>query len=128
MNQKLSHPGTLTALLLFLAATPAAASWTSFTIGNEQSFGNIAVGHLSDRIRGGDAFTKAWPKSERPLTKAEKENLQKMLAAQGHYDGPIDGLIGSGSRGAIHDYQLKVGLTPDGVESVELLRHLEANR
>ncbi|MCP4380422.1 MAG: lytic murein transglycosylase [Hyphomicrobiales bacterium] len=95
---------------------------------NNSNFYAVAVGHLSDRIRGGDGFTKAWPKTERPLTTAEKENLQKLLAARGHYDGPIDGKIGSGSRGAIRDYQLKVGLTPDGMDSIEVLRHLEANR
>ncbi|MEQ8701209.1 MAG: peptidoglycan-binding domain-containing protein [Bauldia litoralis] len=54
--------------------------------------------------------------------------MQKLLASKGHYDGPIDGKIGSGSRGAIRDYQLKVGLVPDGVDSVKVLKHLEASR
>lgn len=95
---------------------------------NNSNFYALAVGHLSDRIRGGDAFTKSWPRTERSLTVSEKETLQKLLAARGHYDGPIDGKIGSGSRGAIRDYQLKVGLVPDGMDSVKVLQHLEANR
>ncbi len=43
----------------------------------------------------------------------------------GHYDGDIDGNIGSGSRQAIRDYQRQAGLTPDGVESRDLLKRLE---
>jgi membrane-bound lytic murein transglycosylase B len=44
----------------------------------------------------------------------------------GFYSGDIDGDIGSGSRAAIRDYQRSAGLTPDGVESRDLLRRLEA--
>jgi len=95
---------------------------------NNSNFYALAVGHLSDRPRGGDAFQSSWPRNERPLTTAEKEQLQKLLAARGHYDGPIDGKIGSGSRSAIRDYQMQVGLTPDGVDSVMVLQHLEASR
>ncbi|MEQ9692350.1 MAG: lytic murein transglycosylase [Bauldia litoralis] len=95
---------------------------------NNSDFYALAVGHLSDRLRGGDTFQASWPRDERALTSAEKEQLQKLLASKGHYDGPIDGKIGSGSRGAIRDYQLKVGLVPDGVDSVKVLKHLEASR
>ncbi|WP_421726290.1 lytic murein transglycosylase [Bauldia sp.] len=95
---------------------------------NNSNFYALAVGHLSDRVRGGDPFHRTWPRTERPLTTAEKEQLQKLLAARGHYDGPIDGKIGSGSRGAIRDYQLQVGLVPDGMDSVKVLKHLEANQ
>lgn len=95
---------------------------------NNSNFYALAVGHLSDRLRGGDTFSKTWPENERSLTSQEKETLQKLLAAQGHYDGPIDGKIGSGSRGAIREYQLKVGLIPDGMDSVKVLQHLQDNR
>jgi peptidoglycan lytic transglycosylase B len=86
----------------------------------------LAVGHLADRLRGGGPFEAAWPRSERPLTTAEKEKLQRLLAARGHYDGPIDGKIGSGSRSAIRAYQMKIGMVPDGVDSVKVLQQLEA--
>ncbi len=95
---------------------------------NNSNFYALAVGHLSDRLRGGEPFQASWPRDERPLTAAEKEQLQKLLAAAGHYDGPIDGKIGSGSRSAIRDYQLKVGLVPDGMDSVTVLKHLEASK
>lgn len=95
---------------------------------NNSDFYALAVGHLSDRLRGGDDFSKAWPVDERSLTGEEKEQLQKLLAARGHYDGPIDGKIGSGSRGAIRDYQMKIGMVPDGVDSVKVLQHLVAGR
>jgi peptidoglycan lytic transglycosylase B len=86
----------------------------------------LAVGHLADRLRGGGPFEAAWPRNERPLTTAEKEQLQRLLAARGHYDGPIDGKIGSGSRSAIRAYQMKIGMVPDGVDSVKVLQQLEA--
>ena len=95
---------------------------------NNSNFYALAVGHLSDRLRGGPAFHTDWPRDGNSLTVAEKQKLQKLLAAKGHYDGAIDGLIGSGSRNAIRDYQLQAGLNPDGVESPELLQHLEANQ
>jgi membrane-bound lytic murein transglycosylase B len=85
----------------------------------------LAVGHLADRLRGGGPFVGQWPQHEAPLNQAERERLQLLLTMTGHYDGDIDGNIGSGSRQAIRDYQRQAGLTPDGVESRDLLKRLE---
>ena len=85
----------------------------------------LAVGHLADRLRGGGPFVGQWPEHEKPLNQAERERLQLLLTMAGHYDGDIDGNIGSGSRQAIRDFQRQVGLTPDGVESRALLQRLE---
>ena len=95
---------------------------------NNSNFYALAVGHLADRLRGGEPFHTSWPRTERSLTTDEKEKLQRLLAARGHYDGPIDGKIGSGSRDAIREYQLKIGMVPDGVDSLKVLQYLEANR
>jgi len=40
--------------------------------------------------------------------------VQQRLAHKGFYRGPIDGIIGSGSRRAIADYQYSVGLSATG--------------
>lgn len=88
----------------------------------------LAVGHLADRLRGGGEFIGQWPEHEKPLTKSERERLQVLLMMAGHYDGDIDGNIGSGSRRAIADYQRQAGLKPDGVETRALLQRLEGNR
>jgi membrane-bound lytic murein transglycosylase B len=88
----------------------------------------LAVGHLADRIRGGDAFVTAWPGKLPPLTLAERQKVQQLLTDRGLYSGPIDGEIGSGSRAAIAAYQTKVGLKADGVGSQKVLQALEAGK
>ncbi|MCR4281431.1 MAG: lytic murein transglycosylase [Bauldia sp.] len=88
----------------------------------------LAVGHLADRLRGGGPFVGQWPQHETPLAQEERQRLQLLLTMGGYYDGDIDGNIGSGSRQAIRDFQRQVGLTPDGVESRDLLQRLERTR
>lgn len=95
---------------------------------NNSNYYALAVGHLSDRLRGGGPFSAGWPRDERPLTPEEREKLQQLLAERGHYDGEIDGMIGSISREAIRQYQASVGMAQDGVDSVKVLRYLEAGR
>jgi membrane-bound lytic murein transglycosylase B len=93
---------------------------------NASNFYALAVGHLADRLRGGGEFVADWPAHEKPLSLDESKRLQLLLTMHGFYTGDIDGDIGSGSRSAIRDYQRSLGLTPDGVESRDLLQRLEA--
>ena len=93
---------------------------------NASNFYALAVGHLADRLRGDGPFVAAWPAHEKPFTLEESKKLQLLLTMHGFYDGDIDGDIGSGSHAAIGDYQRSIGLNPDGVESRDLLRRLEA--
>jgi membrane-bound lytic murein transglycosylase B len=86
----------------------------------------LAVGHLSDRLRGGEPFVGEWPEHEKPFSIEEGERLQAYLTTAGYYSGPIDGNLGSGSRQAIRDFQRKLGMNPDGVATRDLLRRLEA--
>ena len=86
----------------------------------------LAVGHLSDRLRGGGPFVGQWPEHEKPFSLDEATQLQLLLTMAGYYDGDIDGDIGSGSREAIRNYQRKLGMNPDGVPTRDLLRRLEA--
>ncbi len=88
----------------------------------------LAVGHLSDRLRGFGTFQAAWPDHEPPLTLDERQKLQLLLTAKGYYSGDVDGDLGSGSREAIKNYQLASGLNADGVGSRVLLQRLEAGR
>ena len=84
----------------------------------------LAVGHLSDRLKGRSWIQQAWPKSNRPLTNSQKMELQELLADKGYIVGDIDGRIGPKTQEALRDYQQKVGLIPDGYASEQLLRHL----
>ncbi len=81
----------------------------------------LAVGHLADRIAGAEPVQGAWPESDRPLARAEREELQKRLAQHGLDTGPADGIIGRQSRAAIRSFQRTRGLPEDGYASLQLL-------
>ncbi|MGI9381731.1 MAG: lytic murein transglycosylase [Methyloligellaceae bacterium] len=84
----------------------------------------LAVGHLSDRIRGFSTFVRPWPKDAKPLARAEREELQRLLTAKGFSTGGADGVLGSRSREAIRAYQRDRGLVADGFPSQKLLQRL----
>ena len=58
----------------------------------------LAIGHLADRLRGGEPFVQAWPRHERVLTRAERYELQQLLAQRGYDVGEPDGRLGGKTR------------------------------
>jgi len=86
----------------------------------------LAVGHLSDRLRGGGTFISGWPRDVRPLSAGERTELQQLLARRGLYKGSYDGKVGPGTKKAIRDYQRQAGLIPDGYASTGLLQRLRS--
>ena len=84
----------------------------------------IAVGHLSDRITGGDPFEASWPRSDRALSFAERQELQRRLTAAGFPPGNIDGIVGPNTIDAVRRYQASQGLVPDGYASLAILERL----
>jgi membrane-bound lytic murein transglycosylase B len=86
----------------------------------------LGVGHLADRLRGGDQFVQAWPTAERPLSRDESAELQTHLTRAGLYAGAIDGKIGPGSRAAIRAFQARRGWIADGFAGVRLLETLRS--
>nr|WP_321460227.1 lytic murein transglycosylase [uncultured Cohaesibacter sp.] len=84
----------------------------------------LAIGHLADRIRGGGGFAHEWPRSDRMLTRSEREEVQTILNRLGYDTGGVDGRLGSKSRAAIRHWQKKSGLVPDGFASGDLLEAL----
>lgn len=112
---------------------PAGAKGPAFLIGrnfgvirryNNATAYALAVGHLSDRLAGAGPFVGDWPRGDRPLTRAEREEMQRRLLALGHDPGGVDGVIGPNTRDAIRDFQASRGMTPDGYESAALLEAL----
>ncbi|QXT41326.1 lytic murein transglycosylase [Gymnodinialimonas ceratoperidinii] len=87
----------------------------------------IAIGHLSDRIDGGRGFEAGWPRGDRALTFAEREELQRLLLAAGHYNEEIDGIVGPITIAAVRSYQAAAGVTPDGYASPRLLERLRSS-
>ncbi|MGE0613098.1 MAG: lytic murein transglycosylase [Hyphomicrobiales bacterium] len=84
----------------------------------------LAVGHLSDRIRGFGPFVKSWPVGDAPLARSERVELQEHLARKGLLNGKVDGIIGSGTMDAVRAYQRSKGLTVDGYAGQRLLEML----
>ena len=117
------------ATLLFPAGSqgPAILAFQNFWVikryNNADSYA-IAIGHLADRLRGGGGFVGTWPRNDRPLSRAEREELQRLLARAGHYDGTIDGRVGQGTLSAVRDWQAQNGLPPDGYVSLALLQRM----
>jgi membrane-bound lytic murein transglycosylase B len=88
---------------------------------NNSSFYALAVGHLADRIGGGGPLVGAYDRTPEPLRKTEVELMQRLLNQLGYQAGPIDGLVGPGTRGAIRRFQAARGLPADGYANPTLL-------
>jgi hypothetical protein len=86
----------------------------------------LAIGHLADRLRGGEPFVQAWPRHERVLTRAERFELQQLLAQRGYDVGDPDGRLGGKTRSAIRQFQASIGEVPDGFASGTMLERLRA--
>ena len=87
----------------------------------------LAIGHLSDRLRGGEPLVQAWPRHERVLTRDERTEMQQLLARRGFDIGTPDGRLGAKTRAAIRDFQGRAGLVPDGFPSATVLARLRGN-
>ena len=85
----------------------------------------LAIGHLADRLRGGEPFVQKWPRYERTLSRDELLELQQLLARRG-YEVEADGHLGVQTRSAIRAFQARNGQIPDGFASAEVLDKLRA--
>ena len=84
----------------------------------------LAIGHFADRLRGGTPFVQAWPRQERELSRAERLELQQLLAQRGFYRSTPDGQLGGETREALRSFQASVGAPADGFASSEMLDRL----
>jgi membrane-bound lytic murein transglycosylase B len=130
-----ASPGNLHLGLNLQLVLPAGARGPAFLVtknfrailryNNAMSYA-LAVGHLADRIAGGGALAAAWPTGDRPLARADREELQRLLGARGLETGGVDGVMGDQTRFAIRATQRALGLAEDGHPSFELLQRLRA--
>ena len=86
----------------------------------------LAIAHLADRLRGGGPFATPWPTDDPGLSRAERRELQTLLAARGHDIGEIDGALGDRSRAAIKQEQARLGQEATGRGGQKVLRALRA--
>ena len=85
----------------------------------------LAVGLMADGVMGKPGLTRAWP-DDAPLSRDQRLGAQRALQALGYDPGGIDGIIGSGTRAALRNWQIANGETPDGYLSAGLADRLIA--
>jgi len=87
----------------------------------------LAVSLLSDQLAGrNEPVIAEWPRADRALTLAERMALQQALKDKGFDPGPIDGVIGAGTKKALKAWQQSKGLPVDGYASLETLTLLSS--
>ena len=108
------------------AAGPAFLTFRNFDVikryNNADSYA-IAVGHLSDRLRGLPRLQGVFS-GERPLTLPERVELQERLTALGFDTNGTDGNVGPGTIQAIRAFQGSRGLPQTGFAEPSLLQAL----
>lgn len=88
----------------------------------------LAVGLLADRIGGSErGILTPWPREDRPLTLDERKSVQQALKDRGFEPGPIDGVIGAGTKRALRAWQRSRGLPADAYASAATLDQLRAD-
>ena len=84
----------------------------------------LGVSYLGEAIAGRQGIQGSWPRSDRPLSQAERVEIQRLLAQRGFYRDEIDGKIGSGTMDSIAAFQRSIGVAPDGYATSILLGQL----
>jgi membrane-bound lytic murein transglycosylase B len=86
----------------------------------------LAVGHLSDRLKGYGPLVHPWPTDETHLSLEQRTEFQRLLIAHGFLTGEPDGVIGPATLEAVKTYQRSKGLGVDGFPSLTLLKALQS--
>ncbi|WP_346433072.1 peptidoglycan-binding domain-containing protein [Breoghania sp.] len=84
----------------------------------------LAIGHLSDRLRGHGPFEATCPTDDPGLSRKQRLDLQKRLLANGYQIGEADGLIGPLTQDAIRKAEIRHGMTPTGRPGTKIYRAL----
>jgi membrane-bound lytic murein transglycosylase B len=88
----------------------------------------LAISLLSDRLKGGGNIVAAWPRSELPLTKDQRLQLQEGLNALGYDAGTADGVLGRKTRAALRSFQKARNLPADGFATRDMLARVMKDR
>jgi len=87
----------------------------------------LAIGLLSDALRGRPAQQVAWP-GDPGLSRAEFRELQQVLLARGHCEVRVDGAEGPRTSTAISEEEVRLGWPPTGRAGKKVLAALLADR
>src|SRR4051812_26756079 len=89
-----------------------------------ESYG-LAIAILSERLRGNPGIRTAWPTDDPPLSRAERRELQRLLAARGYDVGEPDGKIGQKTRDAVKEIEQAIGMRQTGRPGGKVLAALK---
>ena len=81
----------------------------------------LGVGTLADGIGGQNGPVAPWPISLPILSKAQVKQMQAGLNTLGFDAGPVDGVVGNGTRAALLAFQRANGLLADGYPTPDAL-------
>ncbi|HUR44221.1 MAG TPA: lytic murein transglycosylase [Aestuariivirga sp.] len=102
---------------------PAFLAYENFTTAqlkwNESLVYSTAAAYLATRIAGAPRLSPGGQVT--PLSYREIVELQELLAAKGYDVGEVDGKVGKGTRAAVKDLQIKLGLPADSYPDAEFL-------
>ena len=84
----------------------------------------LAIAHLADRLRGGAPFATPWPTDDLGLSRAERRELQCLLAARGHDVGAPSRVLTALIRAAVKEEQQRLGHEATGRPGQRLLKAL----
>jgi peptidoglycan lytic transglycosylase B len=86
----------------------------------------LAVGLLSEEVAGRSGrVATLWPRDDKPLGLDQRKALQQALIDRGYNPGPVDGIIGAGTKRALRAWQKTAGLPADGYASMMVLNALQ---
>lgn len=121
-------PATMAGLYLPAGATgPAFLTLHNFDViyrYNASETYSLAIAHLADRMRGGAPFATPWPTDDPGLSRADRKELQRLLAARGHNVGTPSGVLTARTRAAVTLEQERLGHEVTGRPGQRLLRAL----
>lgn len=86
----------------------------------------LAVGILSDRLRGMPELRLGQAARHERVTRQQMVDLQRQLQSMGFDPGEADGVIGARTRAALKAFQRSVGLPQDGYPSPEVMARVQS--
>jgi membrane-bound lytic murein transglycosylase B len=102
-------------------------NFRTIMVWNRSIYYALAVGHLADRLVGGGPLKTKKPANDKPLSRLDVMDIQRLLGSKGFDTGGVDGRAGPMTRKAIKAFQKSVYLPADGYPSMGLLERLRGS-
>lgn len=84
----------------------------------------MGINVLAQSLQGYPGVRQLWPTDDAPLSRTDKEALQRRLTSLGYDTGGVDGQVGPNTRKAIRAWQKANGIPADGYVEQRLFRRI----